>query len=1323
MQIILFSLVLLVSWTGAVHVCLMNGYLSERHAFQYAIKELQDQWQDQGYNITHETFIFNEDVHAIARAQQWWGRQGSCPEDGVCSIVVGAALSSHAIALAAMQELSKVPSVSFAATSPRLVESTSVNTIAEKLSQGRFPYFARVVPDDSSQSRVWVDLLSYFQYTFVNIVFTKEGYGEGLFDSFDASWQSVGGQFVVVSSFGLWEKDIGLQASIRNLKKSTSRVSLVALSGKSLRQEMLQRLEDEEMLVSGWVWVACEAFMELFVDDPKPVWAGIIWSFMQSDSQRLTEDLNKLYPNGFPPLSPEEPNSGMSVEEVTKSMWNGFVVDSTRIAVNAILNTEDPTNGKLVMTELLKTTLPDGLTGHVSFTAGGGREREAFFVFNVLPTGNSKIIFSWTGPRTLTPEPPGQEPVIIWPGNIVGNPPPGRVDVEKACPPYVGFGASMALILILLPYSFQEGWFATRTQELLERIIAYAKTESESWKEAAEAVTFRFLDSGCDATPATKSFLEQQAARPPLLAVIGAVCSEASKPTGRLTGALSIPQVAIDSWSTELADRQLYPHFFRLSPDNCRVSAVYVELCREFKWSIITYVAFDDAYGRDSIDTFSRLSSRYLIRVDNQIMYDAVTLENQTVLHERLGKLHHYSTRIVCLVTLTPNQIKTITEAAQQIGVVGAGWQWLLSTSAHLVSAYSALTGALWIEVKMPEKRLHPVLADFPMSEEIPKAIIVQAGDCMLTVLHALRDQLPSLDPNGRTEPIGEKERQGLSAAIGRVRFQGLSGDIAFDARGELENLFFTCRNFDGNEVKNIADITVVRSTNDMTTCGQIATVKFEWKYPESKYRGVVFGGGATVPPSSEFEHDNSNDSDSGLGIGHILLMAISPLVFLGLLFSFVYVFRHVKRKRSDVIRYWMDRLRDAIKTGDDELKSRAKWKLRKFQQVGVGHVESMCREEEKIESEHAGVSVAYLTSTEFLLLARRMSGHTDPTFRDLADLHRKGAPFFDENDGLGCSTPCPRTGIQGCALVDWLPRQHRGACTHYLSWTWGYKVSMFQSALRLWVGDAGLDPAQAFLYCCFFCNNQYQIFGNQNKKSKKNNNENLEALFTSRLKQIGKLVALMDTWDQPVYLTRIWTIYEQFTALKLKHEGFPVSVCIVLPPEARQSLMEQLEKGKSGIDNVERALLKIDSERAEASVESDRNKVRRMIVEAYPNENGFKVIDQALTTNMSAWVGAQVQEYFSSLVENVKSHADVIDAIQLRSPISKNTGNISVIFEGNAEDAEQPSPVSVIDMSDFALLENLRRVPRSNGDYCSASGSQILRQRTGSTELCDFEK
>ena len=115
---------------------------------------------------------------------------------------------------------------------------------------------------------------------------------------------------------------------------------------------------------------------------------------------------------------------------------------------------------------------------------------------------------------------------------------------------------------------------------------------------------------------------------------------------------------------------------------------------------------------------------------------------------------------------------------------------------------------------------------------------------------------------------------------------------------------------------------------------------------------------------------------------------------------------------------------------------------------------------------------------------------------------------------------------------------------------------------------------------------------------------KNLEEVFEARLVKIGHVIALLDTWDTPRYLTRIWTIYEQFTAAKLG-----VALDMILPSDAQVSLMNHFEEGKSGIVTVVAALANVDSEHAEAFSAEDETKVKALIQDSI----GFKAVNRAL--------------------------------------------------------------------------------------------------------------
>jgi len=266
--------------------------------------------------------------------------------------------------------------------------------------------------------------------------------------------------------------------------------------------------------------------------------------------------------------------------------------------------------------------------------------------------------------------------------------------------------------------------------------------------------------------------------------------------------------------------------------------------------------------------------------------------------------------------------------------------------------------------------------------------------------------------------------------------------------------------------------------------------------------------------------------------------------------------------------------------------------------------------------SGEAGISIAYLLSQEFTDLARARSGKEDPSFYDLKE------GFFFGDDAIGAKVACPRDGGLGCAFVDTLPAVHRRRSTHFLSWTWAYKLSVIQDALKLWQESSGLRAEDVYLYMCFFVNNQYRIIVSKEKTG----SHDLEQVFESNLARIGQVLALLDTWDGPRYLSRIWTIFEQIIAMKLN-----IPVTIILPRSQSLSLFRELEKGKEGILRVKEALTKVDSASAEATEKEDEDTVKGLITSTF--SGGFGFVDKQLVKFMVHWMGNEMETHLNTLI------------------------------------------------------------------------------------------
>ncbi|CAE7228005.1 unnamed protein product [Symbiodinium pilosum] len=216
-----------------------------------------------------------------------------------------------------------------------------------------------------------------------------------------------------------------------------------------------------------------------------------------------------------------------------------------------------------------------------------------------------------------------------------------------------------------------------------------------------------------------------------------------------------------------------------------------------------------------------------------------------------------------------------------------------------------------------------------------------------------------------------------------------------------------------------------------------------------------------------------------------------------------------------------------------------------------------------------------YLLSPEFAQLARQRTGKDDPTFIDMK------TSFWLAEDPIGQNVLCPRGRRPGCALVDWLPRKHRREQTHFMSWSWRCSIGQMSSALHMYQNTTVpfIVPERISFFMCFFVNNQFPLI----VEACSAGSDNLEDVFEKNLLRIGRLVAVLDTWDE----------YEQFVASKLN-----VPVVFVMPELATNLLHEQIDRGRQGIRTLTLSVSRVDSESAVAFYKEDETKVKRVIRE-----------------------------------------------------------------------------------------------------------------------------
>jgi len=223
--------------------------------------------------------------------------------------------------------------------------------------------------------------------------------------------------------------------------------------------------------------------------------------------------------------------------------------------------------------------------------------------------------------------------------------------------------------------------------------------------------------------------------------------------------------------------------------------------------------------------------------------------------------------------------------------------------------------------------------------------------------------------------------------------------------------------------------------------------------------------------------------------------------------------------------------------------------------------------------------------------------------FSELAEIVAHGEMAY------GKGIPCPRDGKLDCSIVDAV--HSRGAssrATVFLSWVWGYKLSLVLSALRKY-RSRQTNPEECFIWWCFFQNNQFRILGDNQPQDF----FTLKAIFGTQLRNVGKMVAMMDRVTDSKFSSRLWCLFEVYT---VSAEAIPFEV--VLPEEASVEIDFLL---KGGLGQLKSAI-KVEARKASSSFIDDENHIKSMI-ESLPGD--YNTLDMAVRNELRRVVEAEI--------------------------------------------------------------------------------------------------
>jgi len=195
-------------------------------------------------------------------------------------------------------------------------------------------------------------------------------------------------------------------------------------------------------------------------------------------------------------------------------------------------------------------------------------------------------------------------------------------------------------------------------------------------------------------------------------------------------------------------------------------------------------------------------------------------------------------------------------------------------------------------------------------------------------------------------------------------------------------------------------------------------------------------------------------------------------------------------------------------------------------------------------------------------------------------------------------------------------------------------------SALLGWATANAADTSQTFFWICFFCNNQRKFL----LSSSVADSLSLGDVFGERLQRIGCLVVVLDTYDGPFYTTRIWCIFEVYTANTQN-----IQIDVTLPEDCQKGFYRSLQQGE--FSRLSSALTAIDTENAEASFQADADAIKNLIRAT----SGFSSVDDSVKYALMRWLAFAFE---TCLKRN--STSEVTKAI-FKLIANKQTGNLEL--------------------------------------------------------------
>ena len=363
-------------------------------------------------------------------------------------------------------------------------------------------------------------------------------------------------------------------------------------------------------------------------------------------------------------------------------------------------------------------------------------------------------------------------------------------------------------------------------------------------------------------------------------------------------------------------------------------------------------------------------------------------------------------------------------------------------------------------------------------------------------------------------------------------------------------------------------------------------------------------------------------------------------------------------------------------------------------------------------ESDTLGISVGYLKDG-FLQEVLDAGMSKDSKIYEIEDLSE---PYVN---GIirakGANQLCPIDGHKGASYVHslGLDSDKVGQATFMLSYSWGYTIGDIVDTLLDHCKSQKLNPYRTYVWICCLCVNQHRVVENR-LQGKEVPFQEFRKLFYHRVTTIGHILAMMSPWFQPAYLTRVWCVFEIFTAAS--HKTSRVNVTIVMPPREKVDMIKAIIGDvHAGIDQLYTMLANTKIENANASVEDDKTNILKVVNDGH----SYKALNLRVNELLRAWVRDTIADVSSKVISNHKAlhSAQTACAFNNFGHLFFRNGEVDLALQHYQNALQQSFGANIDPRIRIQTYNNIGKTLTVKGEYDAAC--RLLRDALAMSDHC----